>query len=95
MPTLREIRGKNYISRKALAKESGVSESTIIRMEEGEKHTTEDVATRVLEALSAKIGERITIDNVDGLKIYNPMRDRKYPTKGAEEEKSKEAEKVA
>lgn len=81
MPTLREIREKHYISRKVLAKAAGVSESTIIRMEEGKKHTTEEAAEKVLSALSGKIGEQITINNVDGLKIYNPMRDRGYPAK--------------
>ncbi len=81
MPTLREIRESNYISRRVLAKAAGVSESTIIRMEEGEKHTTQDVAKKVLDALSSKVGEQITIDKVEGLKLYNPLRDRKYPAK--------------
>jgi predicted transcriptional regulator len=81
MPTLREIREKNYISRKVLAKAAGVSESTIIRMEEGKKHTTGEVVESVLTALSAKIGREITVSDVEGLNIYNPMRDRKYPTK--------------
>lgn len=81
MPNLREIREKNYISRKVLAKDADVSESTIIRMEKGEKHTTEDIAKKVLSALSKRIGEEITIDNVEGLNLYNPMRDRSYPTK--------------
>lgn len=81
MPTLRAIRESNYISRKALAKAAGVSESTIIRMEEGKKHTTEEVIKSVLNALGDKIGREITVNDVDGLNIYNPMRDRSYPTK--------------
>lgn len=81
MPTLRELREKYYISRKVLAKAAGVSESTIIRMEEAKKHTTEEAAEKVLIALSGKIGVQLTVDNVDGLNIYNPMRDRSYPTK--------------
>jgi len=81
MPTLRELREKHYISRKKLAKAGGVSESTIIRMEEGKTHTTKEAADRVLEALSNLTGERFTTDNIDGLNLYNPMRDRAYPTK--------------
>jgi len=81
MPTLREIREENYISRKVLAKEAGVSESTIIRMEEGVKHTTEEVAAKVLHALSKKTGKTVTVESIEGLKLYNPLRDRKYPTK--------------
>ena len=81
MTTLREIREKNYISRKALAKLAGVAEATIIRMESGKTHTTEEVANKVLAALGEKINQHLTSDNVEGLNIYNPMRDRSYPTK--------------
>jgi predicted transcriptional regulator len=88
MPTLRQIRESNYISRKALAKEAAVSESTIIRMEEGVKHTTEEIATRVLQALSNKIGKTITVESIEGLKLYNPMRDRSYPTRVKPEEEA-------
>jgi predicted transcriptional regulator len=87
MSNLREIREKNYISRKILAKAAGVSESTIIRMEKGgDKHVTEDAATRVLAALSERIGMEITISDIEGLNIYNPMRDRSYPTKYKKED---------
>jgi predicted transcriptional regulator len=91
MPTLREIREENYISRRALAKEAGVSESTIIRMEEGEKHTTEEIAAKVLHALSKKIGKTVTVESIEGLKLYNPLRDRKYPTKAKKDDSSEAA----
>jgi predicted transcriptional regulator len=81
MPTLRQIRESNYISRKVLAKAAGVSESTIVRMEEGKKHTTEEVAEKVLDALGKKIGRQLTTNDVEGLNFYNVMRDRKHRTK--------------
>jgi len=81
MPTLRELREQNYISRKVLARAAGVSESTIVRMEEGKKHTTEEVAEKVLDALGKKIGRQLTISDVEGLNFYNVMRDRKQRTK--------------
>ncbi len=81
MPTLRQIREQNYLSRKMLADAAGVSQSTIVRMEEGKLHTTQEVAEKVLEGLSAKVGQTITLNDVDGLKLYNIMRDRKHRTK--------------
>lgn len=81
MPTLRELRESNYISRKTLARAAGVSESTIVRMEEGKKHTTEEAAEKVLDALGKKIGRQLTINDVEGLNFYNVMRDRKHRTK--------------
>lgn len=81
MPTLREIREKHYISRNKLAKAADVSESTIIRMEGGKK-TTEEAASKILSALSEMIKEEIK--DVEGLNIYNPMKDRAYPTKPEE-----------
>jgi predicted transcriptional regulator len=88
MPTLRELREQNYISRKVLAVAAGVSESTIVRMEEGKKHTTEEAAKKVLDALSNKIGRQISIDDVEGLNFYNVMRDRKHRTKLRDDEPS-------
>lgn len=81
MSTLRKIREAHYISRKELADIAGVSESTIVRIENPSHRTTQEVAEKVLEALSKKIGEEITLDNVDGLNLYNIMRDRKQRTK--------------
>ncbi len=43
MPTLREIREKNYLSRRTLADLANVSESTIVRIEEGKSRTREDL----------------------------------------------------
>jgi predicted transcriptional regulator len=81
MPTLRQLREENYLSRKMLADAAGVSQSTIVRMEESKLHTKQEVAEKVLAALSEKIGKVITLDDVEGLKIYNIMRDRKQRTK--------------
>jgi len=81
MPTLREIREKNYLSRRTLADLANVSESTIVRIEEGKSRTREDIAEKVLQALSKKIGQQITINDIDGLNLYNVMRDRRQRTK--------------
>lgn len=81
MSTLREIREANFISRKELADLADVSESTIVRIEDPTHRTTQEIAEKVLEALSEKVGKQLTIDNVDGLNIYNVMRDRKQRTK--------------
>ena len=81
MSTLREIRERNYLSRKTLADLAGVSESTVLRMEDGKAHTTDEVIAKVLKALGDKIGEELTSENVDGLKQYNIMRDRKQRKK--------------
>ncbi len=93
MPTLRQLREENYLSRKMLADAAGVSQSTIVRMEEGKLHTKQEVAERVLVALSSQIGKIITLNDVEGLKIYNIMRDRKQRTKyiGVSAEDAKEA----
>lgn len=81
MSTLREIRERNYISRKTLANFAQVSESTIERMEEGKGRTTEEVIAKVLKALGDQIGEKLSTENVQGLKQYNIMRDRKQRNK--------------
>lgn len=83
MATLRDIREANYISRELLATLSGVSEATIIRMENTKHRTTYTVAEKILTALSKKIGQDLKVDNIDGLNLYNPMRDRR-PRKKAE-----------
>jgi predicted transcriptional regulator len=81
MTTLRQIRESNYISRKELADLAGVSESTIVRIEDPNHRTTQEVAEKVLGALSKRIGETITLDSVEGLNLYNVMRDRRLRTK--------------
>ncbi|HEX9502828.1 MAG TPA: helix-turn-helix transcriptional regulator [Patescibacteria group bacterium] len=81
MPTLRSLREENYISRKKLALLSGVSDSTIVRIEEGKTHTNEETAIKVVEALGKAIGQNLTIENIEGLKLYNAMRDRKQKPK--------------
>jgi len=81
MPTLRQIRESHFISRKELAQLAHVSESTIVRIEDPQHRTTQDVVEKVLEALSGRIGEALTLESVDGLNIYNVMRDRRQRTK--------------
>ncbi len=81
MPTLRELRERHYVSRKELASLADVSESTIVRIEEGKTRTTQKVVEKVLTALSTKIGEETTLQNIEGLNIYNVMRDRKQRSK--------------
>lgn len=81
MPTLREIREKHYVSRKALADLADVSESTIARIEDPKHRTTQDIVDKVLQALSNKTGETFTVNNVDNLNLYNIMRDRRQRTK--------------
>lgn len=77
MPTLKEIREENYISRRELSDWSGVSESTIVRIEDGTVRTTKKVADQILKALSEHLGKEYTLQNVDGIKLYNIMRDRR------------------
>lgn len=77
MATIRQIREEYYIPRKELADLSGVSESTLIRIEDPAHKSRIDIVKKVLQALSDKVGQELTIQNVDGINLYNPMRDRK------------------
>lgn len=88
MATIRQIREENYISRRTLANEAGVSESTIVRIEEGTNHTRKDVVEKVLAALSKLAEQTITLKDVEGISLYNVMRDRKQRTKTPEAEGS-------
>jgi predicted transcriptional regulator len=81
MPNLREIREENYISRRELADLSGVSDSTIVRLEYGTNKTTRDIAEKVIGALSSKIGKELKIEDIEGLNLYNVMRDRRQRRK--------------
>lgn len=83
MPTLKEIREENYISRRELSEWSGVSESTIVRVEEGTVRTTKKVADQILKALSEHLGKEYNLQNVEGIQLYNIMRDRARRTKPA------------
>ncbi len=94
MHTLRELREKNYISRKELARLADVSESTIVRIEDAKHRTTQEVAEKVLEALGKRIGQDITLDSVQGLNLYNVMRDRKQRTKAMDAEDTEEEKSV-
>jgi predicted transcriptional regulator len=95
MATLRQIRESYYISRKELADLADVSESTIVRIENASHRTTEEVAEKVLEALSKRVGKTITIKDVEGLNLYNVMRDRRQRTKEDEEEEDEGEGKAA
>lgn len=88
MPTLKDIREKYYLSRQKLADAAGVSESTIVRMESETSKTRKDVADNVLSALSKLTGEDFTLDNVEGISLYNVMRDRRQRTKASEQQPS-------
>jgi predicted transcriptional regulator len=81
MPTLKQIRVVNFLSRRELAKLSGVSESTIVRMEDPKHKSQPEVVEKVLKALGDKIGENLTLEKVEGLNLYNVMRDRRQRTK--------------
>lgn len=81
MPTLKDIREEYYLSRKKLANLAGVSESTIVRMEAAISKTTKDVAEKVLNALSKETGQIFIISDIEGLHLYNVMRDRKQQKK--------------
>lgn len=77
MATLREIRKQNYISRQQLADEADVSTSSIVRIEEGGKRTRQDVAEKVIQALSRLIDKPLSLQDIEGLQLYNVMRDRR------------------
>ena len=81
MPTLRDIREENYISRRELADLAGVSDSTIVRLEYGSNKTTREIAEKVLNALGKKIGKELKIEDIEGLNLYNIMRDRRQRRK--------------
>ena len=77
MSTLRDIREAYYVSRSELAKLANVSLSTLIRIEEANHLTTYVVARRVTDALGFRIGKVLAFEDIEGLQLYNPMRDRK------------------
>lgn len=81
MATLREIREQYYISRRELGDLANVSESTIVRIEDSSHRTTYDVALKIVEALGKRIGRELNLESIEGLNLYNPMRDRRLRTK--------------
>lgn len=86
LQTLRDLREQNYISRRELSELSGVSESTITRIEEAKSRVTKRVVEKLLQALSKRIERTITINDIEGLNLYNVMRDRKQRTKAREKD---------
>ena len=81
MTTMKELRINYYISRRELSDLSGVAESTIVRLENGTTRVTKEVADKLLKALSERTGQQLTMENVEGLELYNPMRDRRLRSK--------------
>ncbi len=81
MTTLQDIREKHFLSRPALAYASGTSVSTITRMETLGSKTKRDTAIKVLVALSKLTGEKYTLENVEGISLYNVMKDRRNKPK--------------
>ena len=77
MPTLRELREKKlFLSRRQLSDLSDVSQSTLVRAEEGEL-IHQEIAEKILKAISDQLGYEVTMGDVEGLNIYNIVRDRK------------------
>lgn len=77
MSTLRELREKKlFLSRRQLSDLSDVSQSTLVRAEEGEL-IHQEIAEKILKAISEQLGYEVTMGDVEGLNIYNIVRDRK------------------
>jgi transcriptional regulator with XRE-family HTH domain len=84
MPTLRDIREANYVSRRELAALSGVSDSTIVRLEHRSTRVNRETVEKILLALSKRIGKDLSIGDIEGLNLYNVMRDRRQRRKADE-----------
>lgn len=84
MPTIQGLREQYYLSRREVSEKAGVSESSIFRMENGYL-VTKGAAEKVLMALSELTGKKLTLQNVEGIKLYNIMRDRRNRNNRTEE----------
>ena len=67
--TFKQLREEAGLTVQALASEAGVSLSTVNRMEYGTAEVTRRIAYQVLNVISAKIGRRITTEEVEGLQV--------------------------
>lgn len=67
--TFKQLREEAGLTVQALASEAGVSLSTVNRMEYGTTQVTRRIAYQVLNVISSKIGRRITIEEVEGLRV--------------------------
>jgi DNA-binding XRE family transcriptional regulator len=67
--TLKELREEAGLTAFNLAAQSDVSLSTINRMENGKEAVSRRIAYQVLNVLSSRIGRRITVEDVEGLRI--------------------------
>jgi predicted transcriptional regulator len=80
MTTLRDLREKKlYLSRRELAELANVSESTLVRMEQG-GNVKKDVVEKVLKIIGEKLGYEVPIQSIEGLVLYNIVRDRRPGT---------------
>lgn len=77
MANIRDLREEALLSRKTLADKAKVSESTIVRVEDGQHRTQQEVVDKLLKVLSKELGRNINIKDVEGLQFYNVMRDRR------------------
>jgi DNA-binding XRE family transcriptional regulator len=77
MANIRDLREEALLSRKTLADKAKVSESTIVRIEDGQHRTQQEVVDKLLKVLSKELGRNINIKDVEGLQFYNVMRDRR------------------
>lgn len=60
-------------SRKHLAKLSGVSVPTLVRMEEGNRRSRLDAIEKVLKVLNDRFTIFLTVNDVEGIKLYNTI----------------------
>lgn len=68
-PNLKYLRDKTGMTAFELAAESGVSLSTINRMENSKQPVSRRLVFKVLKVLSEKLGYEVTLDDVEGLMV--------------------------
>jgi transcriptional regulator with XRE-family HTH domain len=69
METFKQLREKAGLTVLRLAQEADVSLSTVNRMEYGNGTVTRRIAYQVLNVISARLGRRIEIEDVEGLRL--------------------------
>lgn len=89
MAKLRDLREEALLSRKSLAEKSKISESTIVRIEDGQHRTQQEVVEKLLKVLSKELGRTINVKDVEGLQFYNVMRDRRNRRKATVKQEDK------
>jgi transcriptional regulator with XRE-family HTH domain len=71
MSTVQEYRLNAGLSKNELCRRADVDYQTLTRAENGEPIQAHN-AQKIVNALSAALGQTIAIKDVDGLKIYQP-----------------------